>query len=162
MRMAVMALSMLPNEQVTSITGPEYEERHYVASADTMADVAVAAGIDSDGLVATLSTYNLDAAAGVDTVFGKDAAYMQQLTSPPFRVLPLVLGRSKSFGGCSAGVDGAVLDSGGTPIPGLYAAGEATGILGGPWIGWGFNGTITAVWWSGLRAGEAAAAAAGH
>ena len=59
-------------------------------------------------------------------------------------------------------VDGAVLDSGGTPIPGLYAAGEATGILGGPWIGWGFNGTITAVWWSGLRAGEAAAAAAGH
>jgi hypothetical protein len=57
-----------------------------------------------------------------------------------------------------ADVTGAVLDPRGAPIPGLYAAGEASGFLGTEAVGRGFNGSITAAWWSGLRAGAAAAA----
>ncbi len=57
-----------------------------------------------------------------------------------------------TMGGIAVDQDGAVLDGNNSPIPGLYAAGGATGGLeGGPSIGY-VGGLIKAVF--GLRAAE--------
>ncbi len=63
---------------------------------------------------------------------------------------------SKAFTGLATDAQGRVLDLDGAPIPGLYGAGEAIGMLGTPAVGAGFPGSISAVLWSGARAGEVA------
>jgi fumarate reductase flavoprotein subunit len=68
----------------------------------------------------------------------------------------LATSASKAFTGLATDPEGRVLDLAGDPIPGLYGAGEAIGMLGTPAVGVGFPGSITAVLWSGARAGESA------
>lgn len=140
------------------LLGPEYAEKHGAAEGGDATALATALGIDGAGLAATLDRYNADAASGLDTEFGKPTPTLAPLADAPFHGLPLVLGRAKSFGGLQTDDDGAVLDSNGAVIPGLYAAGEVCGFLGTPAIGYGLNGSVTSAWWSGLRAGAAAAA----
>ncbi|MBM4365372.1 MAG: FAD-binding protein [Deltaproteobacteria bacterium] len=144
------------------LDGPTYESLVPVPVGDTAADLATAAGFDSPTFEAALSLYNEAAASGVDTEFGKPEDYLQRIRTGPFRAIGIVLGRSKSFGGAALDDEGRVIDEFGNTIPGLYAAGEAAGFLGGTWIGHGFNGTITAVYWSGRRAGSTAAADLGY
>jgi succinate dehydrogenase/fumarate reductase flavoprotein subunit len=140
------------------LTGPDYAAKHVVAEGDDGIALAAALGLDGARLQATLDAYNADAVAGVDTRFGKPDPWFVPLDTAPYHAVPLVLGRSKSFGGLETDARGAVLDSRGEPIAGLFAAGEVCGFLGTPGIGYGLNGSITAVWWSGLRAGASAAA----
>lgn len=135
-------------------SGVEYEAAHFVASGNTGEEMASILGINPDGVATTIASYNADAAAGIDTQFGKPAQYLRPLSDPPFRGVPLVLGRAKSFGGLATDVDGRVTNAEGAIIPGLYAAGEACGFLGTPAMGYGLNGSVTAAWWSGLRAGR--------
>lgn len=139
------------------LTAAEYEASHGVSLGEDAESLGRALGIDAAGLAASLAAYNADAALGVDSQFGKPAPEFGPLTEGPWRGLPLVLGRSKSFGGLATDDTGAVLAQDGRPIRGLYAAGEVCGFLGDPGVGSGINGSITMAWWSGLRAGEAAA-----
>lgn len=62
----------------------------------------------------------------------------------------------KSYGGLSVDDEGRVLTSAGSVVPGLYAVGEAAG-MGQPAMGgqYGFDGSMGAVVWSGLRVGSA-------
>lgn len=66
---------------------------------------------------------------------------------PPGREL------TKNYGGVAVSEVGEALDGGGSPVGGLYVVGEAAGMaspgMGGPW---GFDGSISAVVWSGWRA----------
>jgi succinate dehydrogenase/fumarate reductase flavoprotein subunit len=140
------------------LTADAYAALHDVPTAETIGELAMLLGMEPAALEETVDTYNEAARDGVDPRFGKPAQNLLPLVTPPFRALPLVLGRAKSFGGAATDVTGAVLDPRGAPIPGLYAAGEASGFLGTEAVGRGFNGSITAAWWSGLRAGAAAAA----
>jgi succinate dehydrogenase/fumarate reductase flavoprotein subunit len=140
------------------LSGKEYAKLNPVAEGDDPAALADALGVDAKGLIATLELYNSDADTGVDSEHGKPATYLSALDAPPYYGLPLVLGRSKSFGGLATDETGAVIDDAGVPIPGLFAAGEVIGFLGTPAVGYGHNGTVTAAWWSGLRAGTSAAA----
>ena len=65
----------------------------------------------------------------------------------------------KTFGGLAVDDDGRVLDLGGEPVPGLYAAGEAAGMLAPGWAGTnGVDGSLSAVVWSGWRLGALLAA----
>jgi succinate dehydrogenase/fumarate reductase flavoprotein subunit len=68
---------------------------------------------------------------------------------------------AKGFGGLTVDHQQQVLDADGQPIPGLYAVGEAAGMavpgLGGSF---GFDGSLSAVVWSGWRAAEAIASRA--
>ena len=63
---------------------------------------------------------------------------------------------SKNFGGLAVDADGRVLDAGGAVVPGLWAVGEAAGMavpgMGGEW---GFDGSLSAVIWSGWRTAAA-------
>jgi predicted oxidoreductase len=69
----------------------------------------------------------------------------------------------KTLGGLHTDLDGRVLDAAGAPVPGLYAAGEATGFGGGGMHGYNaLEGTfLGGCLFSGRTAGRAAAAAIG-
>lgn len=111
----------------------------HVVTAVTISDLAVAAGIDSDGLVATVRRYNDDCAAGADRQFLKEAAGMRPVAVPPFHAAP-VAPRSMSLTtvGVRIDPDGRVLDRLGQPIDGLFAAGEVVGnVIGQQYLGGG-------------------------
>lgn len=140
------------------LTGEEYEALSPFPSADDPEALAERIGLDPGALRGSLERYNGLVELGVDLDHGKGGECLVGLRTPPYRALPLVMARAKSFGGASMGENGEVLDAKGALIPGLFAAGEAGGFLGGEWIGHGFNGSISAAVWSGRRAGQAAAA----
>lgn len=95
----------------------------------TAAELEAEVGLPRGALVATLDYYNHHAESGRDPLFGKDAAVLTPLRGPlaafdlragTFVYAPFTLG------GLHTLPDGEVLDLGGEPIPGLYAAGRTT------------------------------------
>ncbi len=62
---------------------------------------------------------------------------------------------SKTYGGLMVDEDGRVLNTAGGVVPGLWAVGEAAG-MGAPGLAgrYGFDGTLSAVVWSGWRVGD--------
>jgi predicted oxidoreductase len=72
----------------------------------------------------------------------------------------LFLGAAKAFGGAELDTEARVLDANGEIIDGLWAAGEAAGMLGTPAVGGGFSGSVAACYLTGQVAGQNAAAAA--
>lgn len=112
-----------------------------VLSFDTLTELAVAMGIDEDGLAQTVEQFNRFAADGADAEFGRgslpfarqaygDPRYpnpnLGSVVTAPFHALPLhVLG----VGLCSLGLaidsDARVLRRDGSAIEGLYATGNA-------------------------------------
>jgi 3-oxosteroid 1-dehydrogenase len=110
----------------------------WATSADDLAGLARACGIDADGLVATVGEFNRHAADGSDPVFGRGASaadrylgdpraphpVLAPLTEAPFHAIPIRPGTLGTCGGLVTDDDGRVLDRAGAPIDGLYAAGN--------------------------------------
>ncbi|MDO4493366.1 MAG: FAD-dependent oxidoreductase [Clostridia bacterium] len=89
---------------------------------DSVEALAELTGAPVENLKATLEAYN--AAANTDNdVFGKPAQYNLGLEAP-FTVLFNQPMRTTTIGGLSITPEAEVLGTDGTPIPGLYAAGE--------------------------------------
>jgi fumarate reductase flavoprotein subunit len=124
--------------------------------AHTLAELAALMGVPAQALQDTVAQYNQALESGA----------LQQLTPTrrvdrhrpwpikvaPFYAVPLCTGITNTMGGLMVDQDGAVLDKNGAAIPGLYAAGGASGGLeGGPSIGY-VGGLIKAT--LGLRAAE--------
>jgi fumarate reductase flavoprotein subunit len=121
--------------------------------ADTIEALAALTGMPQ--LKATVDQYNA----------ALDAGTLAKLTPPrggpakawpirtaPFYALPLCSAITNTMGGIVVNGDGAVLDTAGNPIPGLYAAGSTIGGLnGGPHAGY-VGGLINSVF--GLRVGD--------
>jgi len=125
-------------------------------SANTIVELASLMKVPAEQLQITVDLYNKAVESGT----------LQQLSPPrrtdrykawpiktaPFYAVPLCTGITNTMGGLVVDKDGAVLDKNDAPIPGLYAAGGATGGLeGGPSIGY-VGGLIKAT--IGLRAAE--------
>lgn len=123
----------------------------------TGAELADAIGVDGDTLTATIDAFNTMALAGEDTQYGKTISELDYLDAPYFYV-PLTLATAKSFGGARINASAEVLSEHEATIPGLYAAGEAAGMLGSEAVGRGFSGALTAAYYTGLLAGQSAAA----
>ncbi len=90
--------------------------------ADTLEELAEAAGITSDALVETVNTYNEHALAGEADEYGKEG--LIPVATAPFyavEVQPATLG---TIGGLMISENAEVLDENDQPIAGLYAAGE--------------------------------------
>jgi len=110
----------------------------YMACADTLDDLARAAGIDAAGLKRSVERNNAFAKTGVDEEFGKgkatldrfngDPAYpnpcLGPIGDPPYCALKVWPGDLGTSDGLSANANAQVLDEGGRPIPGLYACGN--------------------------------------
>lgn len=98
--------------------------------ANTLEELAVAAGINAENLVATVEAYNAACKAGVDEMYSKDAQFLIPIENGPYY---LVMGRATqlcSLGGLKIDTDMRVVDTNNNSIPGLYACGvDASGSM---------------------------------
>ena len=97
-----------------------------IKQADTFQDLAVQCGLPQDKFSATIERYNRYCEAGKDEEFGKAAELLAPLAKPPYyaiEIWPLVL---NTVGGAVIDANARVLRPDGTPISGLYAAGNNT------------------------------------
>jgi len=122
--------------------------------------LAAAVGLDASALQATVDRYEAGIPLG-DPDFGKEPLYLEPLGPQGYGAVEVHVAASKAFTGVATGDDAGVLDAGGAPIPGLYAAGEVVGMLGTPAVGRGFGGSMTAIHWLARIAGEEATRHAG-
>jgi tricarballylate dehydrogenase len=110
--------------------------------ADSIAGLAERLGIDAQDLVHTVATFN---AATLDdtgrfTAFQADGLatntdlvprksnWARPIDKPPYLAYPIVCSIVFTFGGIGTNQRAEVLSADEVPIPGLYAAGEATGL----------------------------------
>ena len=109
-----------------------YANQHLLKEGNTVAELASAIDIPAADLEATLNRYNAQQKAGVDEDFGRSAAQMTAaLETAPYYAVCVTPAIHHTMGGLSVNTDTQVLKADGTPIPGLYAAGEVTGGLHG-------------------------------
>lgn len=125
-------------------------------AAGTVAELETEMGLPPGSLQATVEVYNGHAERGEDPVFHKRAEYLRPLR-PPFGAVALTGLPYATFtlGGLVTTVDGGVMGPGGSPIPGLYAAGRATS--GIPSWGYASGTSLGDGTFFGRRAGQAAA-----
>lgn len=119
----------------------------YLLTGETLSDLAHAAGIDADGLQATVQAYNVGATDGKDLQFGRGTtAFNRYLADPeqqpnpcvapiqkgPFYAVKVVMGDLGTFDGIQTSVLGEVKKQDGSVIAGLYAVGnDRASIMGG-------------------------------
>lgn len=104
----------------------ELEKGDCVWSASSIKELAEKAGIDPDGLQATVDQYNKDVDAGKDSVFGRTDK-LEKIESDTYyavRTVPYVLLTS---GGVLVNTKAQVVREDDSVIDGLYAAGELMG-----------------------------------
>jgi tricarballylate dehydrogenase len=110
------------------------------ASADTISDLAEKIGIDSDRLARTVTAFNAAVKPGefdptrldgkhTDGITPPKSNWALPLDSPPFTAYAVTCGITFTFGGLRINREAQVLDRAGSPIPGLFAAGELVGGL---------------------------------
>lgn len=117
----------------------KYTRSGYLRTGATIRQLALATGVDPDGLESTVSAHNRFAATGVDEEFGKGRSpYGRQFGDPAHRpnvnlgpiarapfyavaVLPTPLATAR---GLRVDTHARVLDARGEPVPGLYACGN--------------------------------------
>jgi urocanate reductase len=106
-----------------------------IFKADSLEDLAKAAGIDPAGLVETVNKYNSFVDAGVDKDFGKPR-FRAKIQTPPFYAVPQWPAIHHTMGGLQITTKAQIFDREGQLIPGLYAAGEVSGgVHGGDRLG---------------------------
>ena len=109
-----------------------YANQHLLKEGATVAELAQAIGVPAADLEATLNRYNTYQKEGVDKDFGRSATGMTaSLVTAPYYAVRVTPAIHHTMGGLSVNTDTQVLRADGTPIPGLYAAGEVTGGLHG-------------------------------
>ncbi len=110
--------------------------RPFVKSAPTLRELAEQAGLPPPALADTVQRWNDMAAKGADADFGRLGtsptpwARPFRIERPPFYAVQFFPLTRKSMGGVAVDRSCRVLDAAGRPIPGLYAAGELTGLAG--------------------------------
>ena len=120
-----------------------------------MARTAAKIGVEASALQATIDRFNAYAAGGEDPDFGKGTdAYHRFNGDPthapnpclappetgPYYAMKMIPGDIGTFLGLRADGNACVLDGGGEPIPGLYAAGnDMTSVMGGTYPGAGIT-----------------------
>jgi 3-oxosteroid 1-dehydrogenase len=119
----------------------------WLPQAETLADLARKIGVDPEGLAATVQRFNGFAKEGVDRDFRRgESAYdhfygdpehqpnpnLGTIEKPPFYALEVFPGSIGTKGGPRVNGDAEMLRVDGTPIRGLYAAGNVMAGVTGP------------------------------
>ncbi|MER5887814.1 FAD-binding protein [Streptomyces sp. NPDC001941] len=108
--------------------------------ADSLEELAGKLGIDAEGLEKTVAEFNAGVGPGEfdpTRLDGKSTVgltpqksnWAVPLDTAPFIGVPLTAAICFTYGGIRTDLDGRVVTPSGTAIPGLYAAGEATGLF---------------------------------
>jgi len=127
----------------------------YLIKGQTLEELAQNAGIDPAGLKQTVQEYNQHAVHGEDPAFGRGStSFNRYLADPenrpnpcvapidqgPFFAVKVLMGDLGTFDGLRTSVVGEVLRADGTPIKGLYAAGnDRASVMGGNYPGAGIT-----------------------
>jgi succinate dehydrogenase/fumarate reductase flavoprotein subunit len=144
-RMRYPILTVMPNDP----------DPDWLPKSDSLDGLARAAGIDPDGLRASVERFNALARKGKDEDFGRgEGAYERWMGDPnsphpnlgtiekgPFYALPIHVAAAGTKGGPRTNAKGQVLSVRGEVIPGLYAAGNTMAGISGPGY-YGGGGTI--------------------
>jgi fumarate reductase flavoprotein subunit len=120
-----------PSPNWTAQAMSEHVAAGRIVTAGTVEALAECLGLPPRALAGSLERYNAAARGLCDRDFEKPAQWMRVLETGPFhavRLVPAVL--SLTGTGPRIDEDGRVLADGG-PLPGLFAAGEVTGGIGG-------------------------------
>ena len=102
------------------------EARGVIVKADTLDDVAKAQGVDAAELKKTVEKWNQYCADGKDPDFGYSAE-MNVIGDGPYYLMACKPAVHYTMGGLHITPEAEVLTVDGTPIAGLYAAGEVAG-----------------------------------
>ncbi|GAA2566262.1 FAD-binding protein [Mycolicibacterium diernhoferi] len=127
---------------VSMVDAAQYREAGLWHTADTVAGLAEAIGVPAAELEATIERFNKLAASGVDDDFGRGAeAYDRVFTAgesplvpidrPPYHAAAFGLSDLGTKGGLRTDTHARVLRADGTPIDGLYAAGNTMAAVSG-------------------------------
>ncbi len=105
------------------------------STANTITELARHAGLPAGALKATVANYNRALDDGTPDQLGRFGAERngrrpQPIIEPPFYALKLYPLSRKSMGGIAIDEQARAIDAAGQALPGLYAAGEATGVAG--------------------------------
>lgn len=102
-------------------------------TADTLEELALAIGCKPDGVLETVAAWNafLETDSDQDPTHGRVVlpADRRGLRTAPFHAAPMVVGVNFVSGGFSVTSSMQVVDVFGTPLPGLFAAGDCAGGL---------------------------------
>lgn len=98
-----------------------------VSQGATIQQLATAAGLPADVLAATVAGYNVSQASGLDEKFGRTAADMPRQIDAPYYYIEVEPVIHHTMGGIRIDDRARVLHRDGTPVAGLFAAGEVTG-----------------------------------
>lgn len=115
---------------------------HYIFKAPTVGELAAKINVPVDVLNKTVANMNAYAKSGSDPEFGRGSndydrmfgdpsvtpnPCLGPIATPPFYAVPINLGDLGTKGGLKCDARARVVDGNGQPIPGLYAAGNASG-----------------------------------
>lgn len=134
----------------------------FIDGYETIEEMETALGIPKGNLAATLQRYNENAAQGEDPDFHKQPDYVAVQDSGPWAAFDLSLGRAMysgfTMGGLAVSIDGEVLRSDGSAVPGLYAAGACASNIAQDGKGYASGTQLGEGSFFGRRAGAHAAA----
>ena len=112
-----------------------YIKKGYTVTGETYEELGKAMGVDEAAFAETMNTWNGYVEAKNDPAFGR-TSFANPLNTAPYYAIKVTAGVHHTMGGLKINTDAQVLDTDGSIIPGLYAAGETTGgVHGGNRIG---------------------------
>ena len=94
-----------------------------INKADTLEELAEAAGLPAYPLAKTIEAYNAACDAGEDAEFGKNPEDLVRVEQAPFYAVQITPNTNDSFGALAISTNAEVLDADRNPISGLYAGG---------------------------------------
>lgn len=103
----------------------------WIQKAETVAELADKIRVDRAGIERTIARYNAACAAAGDGEFGRNPGTLAPLDTPPYYALESVVTVCNTQGGPRRNAKSQVVSAyDGSPIPGLYAAGEFGSVFG--------------------------------
>ncbi len=109
----------------------QYEEMGFVLQADSIEALAEEMGVPADQLKTTMDTWNSAVKNKKDAEFERTTGMDNDLSHAPYYSIKIAPGIHYTMGGVKINTNTEVLDKNGSPIPGLFAAGEVAGGLHG-------------------------------
>lgn len=108
-----------------------YTEQGFVVEGKTIEELAKNIDVPEAALKETLDLWNTDVKDKSDSQFGRTTGMENDLVTAPYYAIKIAPGIHHTMGGVKINTKTEVLKEDGTPIKGLYAAGEVTGGLHG-------------------------------
>lgn len=109
----------------------QYEKMGFVLQGETVDALAEAMNVPAGQLKTTMDTWNRSVNNKKDAEFSRTTGMDNDLSAAPYYAIKIGPGIHYTMGGVKINTNTEVLDKEGSPIPGLFAAGEVTGGLHG-------------------------------